>query len=172
LITDAVLESTGRLKDLDELSGDTVEAYRGRLTDSAFAVVPGAGETEAAVQLTQGDIREVQLAKAAIAAGVRTLIDHAGIEMEEIKHLFLAGGFGSYIRRASAVQIGLIPTELADRVVSIGNAAGTGVATALLKRSSLAECRHIAATAEYLELSNSEVFQENYIEEMMFPGDE
>ena len=172
LITDAVLESTGRLKELDELSGDTVEAYRGRLTDSAFAVVPGAGETEAAVQLTQGDIREVQLAKAAIAAGVRTLIDHAGIEMEEIKHLFLAGGFGSYIRRASAVQIGLIPTELADRVVSIGNAAGTGVATALLKRSSLAECRHIAATAEYLELSNSEVFQENYIEEMMFPGDE
>jgi uncharacterized 2Fe-2S/4Fe-4S cluster protein (DUF4445 family) len=171
LIQDQVLESTGRLKDLDELAESAIEAYKNRLSDAAFAIVPGLNGDAPSVRLTQGDIREVQLAKAAIAAGVRTLVDHAGVAMSDVQNLYLAGGFGSYIRQSSAVQIGLIPDELADNVISIGNAAGTGVATAILKRSSLAECRRIAAMAEYLELSNSQSFQDNYIEEMMFPGE-
>jgi uncharacterized 2Fe-2S/4Fe-4S cluster protein (DUF4445 family) len=173
LIQDAVLESTGRLKDTDELSDEMKTAYASRLSEDgpSFAIVPGENGQAARVALTQKDVREVQLAKAAIAAGVRTLVDHAGINMGEIKRLFLAGGFGSYIRRSSAVQIGLIPDELSDRVESIGNAAGTGVVTALLKRSALADCLRIAGMADYLELSNSQKFQDNYIEEMMFPGE-
>ncbi len=129
------------------------------------------GNTEAAeaILLTQKDVREVQLAKAAIAAGIMTLLSHAGKQVEDIDIVYLAGGFGSYLNKESAVKIGLIPESLKDKIQVLGNAAGTGAVFSLVSTKCMAECDRIAANAEYIELSVSPEFQEQYINNMLFP---
>ena len=117
------------------------------------------------VALTQRDIREVQLAKGAIAAGIDILMKEMGVKEKDIVHLYLAGGFGNYIDKKSACAIGLLPPELLDRVTPIGNAAGAG-ARLLLAGPERAEAlrRHM----EYLELSGRKDFQELFSEKMLF----
>ena len=78
------------------------------------------------MRFTQKDIREVQLAKAAVRAGIDILLREAGMETADVARLYLAGGFGSAMRPESAARIGLIPEELSDRVTVLGNAAGSG----------------------------------------------
>jgi uncharacterized 2Fe-2S/4Fe-4S cluster protein (DUF4445 family) len=117
------------------------------------------------VALTQRDVREVQLAKGAIAAGIDILMKEMGVKEKDIAHLYLAGGFGNYIDRRSACAIGLLPPELLDRVTPIGNAAGAG-ARLMLAGPERAEAlrRHM----EYLELSGRKDFQELFSEKMIF----
>lgn len=117
------------------------------------------------VVLTQRDVREVQLAKGAIAAGIDILIKEMGVKEKDIAHLYLAGGFGNYIDKKSACAIGLLPPGLLDRVTPIGNAAGAG-ARLMLAGPERAEAlrRHM----EYLELSGRKDFQELFSEKMLF----
>jgi uncharacterized 2Fe-2S/4Fe-4S cluster protein (DUF4445 family) len=120
------------------------------------------------IALTQRDIRELQNAKAAIAAGIKTLIARAGISAGDIGRVFLAGGFGSYINKDSAVRIGLIPSALSGRIEAVGNAAGAGAVEALLSRRSLGEAQKLKGRIEYLELSATPEFTGEYIECMSF----
>jgi len=121
------------------------------------------------ITLTQKDVREIQLAKAAIAAGVMTLLIKAGKSVEDIDTVYLAGGFGSYIDKTSATRIGLIPQQLLEKIQVIGNGAGIGAVLSLISSERLAECERIASKAEYIELSGSPEFQDAYFECMMFP---
>ncbi len=91
------------------------------------------------VSLTQRDVREVQLAKGAIAAGVDILMREMGVTEKDIRRLYLAGGFGNYIDKKSACAIGLLPPGLLDRVTPIGNAAGAGAR--LMSRARIAPRR-------------------------------
>jgi uncharacterized 2Fe-2S/4Fe-4S cluster protein (DUF4445 family) len=119
--------------------------------------------------LVQKDVREVQLAKSAIYAGILTLTDIAGIRLDQIGRVYLAGGFGNYIRIPSAVRIGLLPAVLEDRIIPVGNSAGTG---ALLALKSLAFDHEIAKVKErsrYIELSLRSDFNEAYLAAMHFP---
>lgn len=128
------------------------------------------------VYLTQGDIRRLQLAKAAIAAGVRTLLRRAGIRAEELARVELAGGFGSSLSPGAACAIGLLPPALAlpgagpdpARVRAVGNAAGEGAALALLRADARETLCALAARCQYIELAADPEFQQAYLEEMHF----
>ena len=120
------------------------------------------------VVLTQGDVRAVQLAKAAICAGMLTLLHAAGLEGQTVP-LKIAGGFGSFINVRSAEAIGLIPEGFAMRSGAIGNAAGVGASMVLLSRPMLVESEAYSRRVKTVELSTDKYFMEAYPENMMFP---
>ncbi|NLD51747.1 MAG: DUF4445 domain-containing protein [Clostridiales bacterium] len=122
------------------------------------------------VYLLPGDVRNVQLAKAAIAAGIRTLMHTANTRPQDLKVMYLAGGFGSHLDIASAVRIGLIPEELETKVRVIGNASLTGAAELLLNTERMEDLHQIVQCARHAELGGNPWFNEAYMEEMLFPG--
>jgi uncharacterized 2Fe-2S/4Fe-4S cluster protein (DUF4445 family) len=124
----------------------------------------------APVLLTQGDIRELQLAKGAIAAGVRILVKAWGATMEEVTQVGLAGAFGNYINRASARRIGLLEFPL-EKVEAIGNTALLGAKLALFSQpNSEGECAKVLKKTQHISLHEDPEFQETYAEQMGFPG--
>ncbi|MBE6653087.1 MAG: DUF4445 domain-containing protein [Ruminococcaceae bacterium] len=120
------------------------------------------------VEITQEDIRAVQLAKSAIHAGMRTLIETAGLSCDEVTTLYIAGGFGSYLDVKNAGKIGLLPEELTDRVTVLGNAALTGAAMLLLCPDLRPACESMARETRIVELATNPVFVSEYMERMMF----
>lgn len=120
------------------------------------------------IVITQKDIREVQTAKAAIAAGVESLLHHAGKSMDDVTHVYLSGGFGNYMDVQSAITIGLLPKQASGKVHPIGNAAGTGAIMTLLSDEQKTTCQRIAKAAEHVELGHNPYFMDRYIENMMF----
>lgn len=120
------------------------------------------------VYISQKDVRQVQLAKSAIRAGMETLLDAADLSAAEVSSLQIAGGFGSYLSLDSAAGIGLIPPALLPRSRVLGNAALSGAAMLLLDRDQVAESAEMARSAQTVDLSASPVFMENYVEFMGF----
>ena len=119
------------------------------------------------IAITQNDVRAIQLAKAALYAGVRLLMDHAGIEtVEEIR---LAGAFGSQIDTFHAMVLGLIPDADLAHVKAAGNAAGTGALIALLSAAARREIEEVVRTVEKIETAVEPRFQEHFVEAMAFP---
>ncbi len=120
------------------------------------------------LQLTPQDIREVQLAKGAIAAGIKTLLSEAHIEASQVERLYLAGGFGYALHEDSAARIGLIPENLKSKVIRAGNLAGLGARLALHSEEFKKRVDNIRDKAEYFELSNHMGFNETFVMEMGF----
>ena len=120
------------------------------------------------VKLTQRDIRMVQLAKGAICAGIRTLLDLAQVSAGDLARLAIAGGFGSYLNLDSAEAIGLIPAGLAQKGDVLGNAALTGAAMVLLNRAFGPQTTAMADQAHVVELSANPTFMDYYIDSMSF----
>lgn len=118
--------------------------------------------------MTQRDVRELQLAKGAIRAGIEILMRELGIEPEAVTRVYLAGAFGNYIRPESALAIGLIPRFPKAEIVQVGNAAGSGAKMALLSIQARREASEIASWVEYLELSGRPDFQDQFAEAMVF----
>lgn len=123
------------------------------------------------VFINQRDVRELQLAKAAIAAGIRLLCRREGVAVTDIRKLLLAGAFGNYLDPHSACAIGLLPPELEDRIVPVGNAAGAGAQIAVLNTGEEHRSAAMAASVRFVELAHDPAFQDVYVDEMMF-GDE
>lgn len=120
------------------------------------------------VYLTQKDIREVQLAKAAIRAGIELLLDTMGREREAVRSVLLAGAFGSYLSPESACGIGMLPPELLDRVRAIGNAAGEGAKQCALLEGDYRRSITLARETEFLELASLPAFQDCYVDCLSF----
>ena len=123
---------------------------------------------ESGLSLTRADIRQLQLAKAAIRAGIDTLLHEAGIAYEQLDTVYLAGGFGSYLHPENCAAIGMIPNELIDKIKVLGNAAGQGASLMLLSKAELNAAEGIARHAQTLELSARAVFMETYVDSLMF----
>ena len=121
------------------------------------------------IALEPRDVRAVQLAKAAIAAGIETLMESAGTSCDQITTLYIAGGFGSHLNVASAAAIGLIPQELVSKVKVIGNASLSGSIRLLLNRPSLSAAEAIAQNSSHVNLGGNPRFNEHYMEQMFFP---
>ena len=121
------------------------------------------------VALTQRDVREVQLAKAAISAGIRLLAAQLGVSLAQIEQVHLAGAFGNYMDPDNACAIGLIPMELRAKIRSIGNAAGEGAKRVLLERDAWRRAAQFARQAEFLELASLGSFQDEFVDELEFP---
>ncbi len=124
-------------------------------------------EGERSIRITQNDVRAIQLAKAALHAGTRLLIDRMGIE--KVDRIGLAGAFGSHIDVKYAMILGLIPDCNLDNVGSVGNAAGTGARIALLNFPSRLEIGEILPKVEKIETAIEPSFQECFIEAMALP---
>ena len=119
------------------------------------------------IAVTQNDVRAIQLAKAALYAGARLLMDHAGIDtVDEVR---LAGAFGSQIDPFHAMVLGLIPDAPLDRVKAAGNAAGTGALIALLSGAARREIEGVVRRVEKIETAVEPRFQEHFVEAMAFP---
>ena len=112
-------------------------------------------------------MRAIQLAKAALYAGARLLMDHLGID--QVDRIMLAGAFGSQIDTKYAMVLGLIPDCDLDKVASAGNAAGTGARIALLNRSARAEIEQVVKRIEKIETAVEPRFQEHFVAAMAIP---
>lgn len=105
------------------------------------------------IRVTQADVREIQLAKAAIQTGIQVLMAESGIEIQEIDRVIIAGAFGSYIDVPNAVAIGMFPPLPLDRFKQVGNAAGMGARLALLSSKVRSEARVLCSRVNYIELA-------------------
>lgn len=137
----------------------------GRLENKAFTLCEN-------VTLTQKDVREVQLAKAAIRAGIELLAMKMGVAVEDIRRVYLAGAFGNYMNPASACRIGMIPPVLQDRIIPIGNAAGEGAKLCALNRAEFTYSQTLAKNTEFLELASLPQFQDYYVDALEFCEEE
>ena len=135
--------------------------------DEKCYTVPGTD-----ISLTQKDIREVQLAKAAIRAGIELMCDHLGVEAEDIGQVLLAGAFGNYMDPRSACRIGMIPPALLDRIKPIGNAAGEGAKMCAISRETYEYSKQLAAQTEFLELASKPEFQDCFVDALEFCEEE
>lgn len=119
------------------------------------------------IRIVQNDVRAIQLAKAALYAGVRLLMDRMGVE--EVDRITLAGAFGSHIDTKYAMVLGMIPDCALDKVYSAGNAAGTGARIALVNRSRREEIERVVRRIEKVETAVEPRFQEHFVQAMAFP---
>ena len=168
--------STGRLLSSGELPETLPDEIKCRIHEnsdgqSEFLVAESAkGRQDIKVAFTQRDIRELQLATGAIRAGINIMLKKAGIEACDLKRVLIAGGFGSFIRRANAQRIGLLPSEIDHHKISyIGNASLAGAKWALLSSEARKKAEEIAASAIHIELSLDTDFQTEFANAMIFP---
>lgn len=120
------------------------------------------------VYLTQKDVREVQLAKAAIRAGIELMCRAMKVQVSDIRQVLLAGAFGNYLDPKSACAIGMIPPILHDRIIPIGNAAGEGARLAALSEEEYECSRTLASETEFLELASMPDFNDCYVDCLCF----
>ena len=125
------------------------------------------GETEREgkppIVITQQDIRELQLAKAAIRTGIQALLEANDCTNDQLEQIVIAGAFGTYINLDSALTIGLLPPLPYDRFRQVGNAAGMGAKLALISRTERDRARRIADGIDYLELASAPLFSRNFL---------
>jgi uncharacterized 2Fe-2S/4Fe-4S cluster protein (DUF4445 family) len=134
-----------------------------------FVIVPASESgTGVAIIFNQADVREVQLAKSAISSGVRILLKQASLTYDQVDTLFLAGGFGNYINTESAMRIGLIPPEMRDKIIPLGNTSGTGALAALKSIRFDEVMQAVISKSILVELANDEDFAMEFAMNMMF----
>ena len=134
-----------------------------------FVVSPAINNgIESDIVITQQDIREVQLAKGAIAAGISILLEKSGYEYDDIDTLVLAGGFGNYMDIDNAIAIGLLPVEMIGKIIQIGNAAGTGALLSLKSDKFISSLNDLIGKTSYIELSYEDSFPEKFALNMNF----
>lgn len=167
-----VIEPNGRLLTREKAS-DLSPALQKRLGSNedygAYFVLSFAEDSLGEeVVLTQKDIREMQLAKAAIAAGIKVLLEQLNLSAQDIDQVLLAGAFGSYINKFSALGIGLLPPIEPDKISSVGNAAGAGARKELVSQDIRREAEKIARQVKHLELSCRADFQDQFVSSLNF----
>jgi len=130
-------------------------------------VTAEAAEVDHDIVITQNDIREIQMAKAAIQAGTLVLLDE--LDVEAVERVVLAGGFGNYIDPEAAMTIGLYPDVDLELVDFLGNAAGIGAQLALLNTTNRTEARQILDEVEYYEIAGTDIFRDHFLDAMYLP---
>src|SRR5213594_3307348 len=130
---------------------------------------PGEAGALQEIVLTQDDVRQVQLAKGAIASGVAMLQRVAGVPPERVAELMLAGGFGNYVSIESALRIGLIPPLPRERIRYVGNAASLGAQLCLVSETERARAEVVAGRIEHVSLAAHPDFEEIFVDAMNFP---
>lgn len=136
---------------------------RGRILDESRTVVLADH-----ILLTQEDIRQLQQAKGAIAAGIELMAEHLHIRLEQIQQVYLAGAFGSFLKPGSACRIGLLPPVLEEKIVAVGNAAGSGAKLLLQDRQALERTERLAKEIGHLDLASAPGFRRCFARCMYF----
>ena len=172
LVRVGVVEPSGRMRPAAELNGTHDPRLLDRLSEreGVGRAVWLAGTSERPVLLTAGDIRQLQLVKGSIYAGVRMLLQHAGLSENDLDEVLIAGAFGNYVRKTSAQAIGLVPQIDPERIRFVGNAAGAGARLALVSADARRRAERIAATADYIELAHRPDYHDAFVDAMAFPA--
>jgi uncharacterized 2Fe-2S/4Fe-4S cluster protein (DUF4445 family) len=172
LLNLGIIDATGRFAKPDSLKDKVPEAIVSRVREEGGQVVfvldERQGTSGEQLVLTQQDIRQVQLAKAAVRAGIRLLEQKLGIVDSDIERIFLAGAFGNYIRPDSAVRIGLLPDVPLEKIHFVGNAASAGAQMILLSQDCRQKAGELARKIEYIEIAHEPTFQEVFADSMCF----
>ena len=163
MVSTGAVDETGRLVDAEEAC-HPISEYLGKLEGKNVFWL----SREHDVYMIPQDVRKLQLAKAAIAGGLQTLLSVAGIRAEDINGFMLAGGFGSFMDKTSAATIGLFPKVFLPFGQTMGNTAGEGAAEALCSKAARDTLQDMMDNFEVVELSTSKVFNEQFVEQMMF----
>lgn len=159
---------TGVIDTVYELKKAEIIDETGRMEEPWFAAGFLLSEENGGIRFYQKDVREIQLAKSAVRAGLETLISKYGTSYDEIEHIYIAGGFGHQMDVRKAADIGLLPDECLEKISAEGNTCLKGMEKALTDRTAGERMRHLAETAEEVQLSNDKQFQEFYMEYMYF----
>jgi uncharacterized 2Fe-2S/4Fe-4S cluster protein (DUF4445 family) len=153
-----IIDEGGRIID----NGPRVRTYKGQHEFTLVSKEERKGKP--AITITQSDVRELQLAKAAIRTGIQILLETSGCAEDDIKQVIIAGAFGTYIDVASAITIGILPPLPLNCFQQVGNAAGTGARLALISLKSRAKAQAIASRVSYIEMASSPGFQPTFIQ--------
>jgi uncharacterized 2Fe-2S/4Fe-4S cluster protein (DUF4445 family) len=132
-----------------------------------FVLLPAGENDGQEIFITRNDVSELQLAKGAMRAGVRVLVERAGIAESDIDQVIVAGAFGTYLDVQSGVAIGMFPRLPRHRFRQVGNAAGAGARMALLSLAERARAEAIAARVEYVELTTAPEFERYFAQSLM-----
>lgn len=124
------------------------------------------------IVVTQADVRQVQLAKGAILSGFVGLLNQAGICMEELQKVIVAGQFGSHLPKESLIGVGILPREVEERLVYVGNSSKTGAYMALMSETVKKEMEELAQKMEYIELSQIPNYEQIFAKSMIFPEEQ
>jgi len=119
---------------------------------------------KSAITITQRDVRELQLAKAAIRSGIQALLEASGVTEKEIKQVIIAGAFGTYINVASAIEIGMLPSLPLNRFIQAGNAAGMGAKLSLISLKQRAQAQALTSRVRYVELASAPDFEHVFMQ--------
>ncbi|MCK5417371.1 MAG: ATP-binding protein, partial [Desulfobacterales bacterium] len=164
-----LVNGNGQLLNAEAVANPALARLIGREKYTQLALTgegqPVGGEK---VVVTRKDISELQLAKGAIRAGIKILMDRLGLRESDIREVYLAGGFGNYVSPESAVTIGLLPTFQKAKITPVGNAAGSGAKMALLSTRAFKEAVKIAERVEHVELANIPQFQQEFAKGVLF----
>ena len=156
---------TGVLETVYELVREGIVDETGLLAEEyfeqGFPLAPG-------ITFTARDVREVQMAKSAIRAGIEILLRSYGVSYDQVSRIYLAGGFGQGINCKKAVGIGMLPEELKDRIKAVGNSSLEGAKMYAIDPETAGRFQHAAEISEEIILSNHELFNDLYIEHMNF----
>jgi len=172
MVRTGVVDYTGRIIDTDEADlADFLQERIVKADGSNNFILVDADKTHNGkhILLTQRDVREVQLAKGAIRAGIEILMAELGLTADDIDEVYLAGAFGNFIRRSMAKRLGLLPDIPSERIAFVGNAAATGAKMVLAARELRAEAERISREVRYIELAGRADFQERFATSMLFP---
>lgn len=171
-----ILDSVAELRRIGVLKGNGAMAPNShprvrQLSDRPEFLLVAAGENGALndIVISRKDVSEIQLAKGAIRAGIDVLLDEAGVEVDEVERVVVAGAFGTYLDVANARAIGMFPPVPLERFDQVGNAAGIGAKLALLSRRFRHAAAEIAERVEYVELTTDTRFASAYMTAMGLP---
>jgi uncharacterized 2Fe-2S/4Fe-4S cluster protein (DUF4445 family) len=172
LVEAGLIDDSGRFVHTEEITGAAPD-LADRLTmigqERVFVLHWSTDRDPAtSVYLSQRDIRELQFAKTAIATGWRILLEEAGIAVEDVKQVLLAGSFGSYLNAKSAIRIGLVPDVGPRRIIAAGNVAGDGAKMALLSLRDRVAALALLEEVTYVELSDRADFNDRFIAQLGF----
>jgi len=165
LVKYGIVDESGRIVKPEEVNDETARKLAKHIGEKDGQRVFWLTED---LCITQKDVREVQLAKAAIASGIELLMRRFGIGVDGVERVMLAGAFGNYMSPQSACEIGLIPKQLKDRIIPIGNAAGQGAKMVALSREEYLRSSEIGRRTEYMELAGMPAFSEVFMDKMEF----
>ena len=157
-----IVNKTGRMNEDKELTAEV------RTNEGLQYIISPSSENAIGkdISFSQRDVREVQKAKAAIAAGIRTLLEEADTLARDLDQVYVAGAFGSYIDVTSAMSIGMLPVIPLYKVKQVGNAAGTGARMCLLSRQAKRAAEDVAKRMNYVELAAQPGFQQTFLKSL------
>jgi uncharacterized 2Fe-2S/4Fe-4S cluster protein (DUF4445 family) len=171
LLCCGLLLPSGRLLGPGQVPADVPSGLRARVREDGGQrrFVLHEDKSGKPIQLTQADIRQVQLAKAAIRTGIESILEEAGVEPESIERVFVGGAFGSSMRAESLLALGMLPEALRGRIHPVGNVAGMGAKLALMFPGRLRAARRLARRIRHVSLAERPDFSSRFASYLRFP---